>query len=423
MKKTISLILVMIFMFEFLPVAAEHDTVYATRMDALKLFAEVNETDISGADQNVLTGFSDISGLSKDDRNTLALFVSENIIKGYPDGTLRPDGEITRGEYAAIIERLKDTAPQRKRIFEFDLDYEDSEPWCYDALKFCSSNLIMIGYGKKFGINDKLTKEQLKIIENRFYGNFRIEEPSDSDVVCAAFVMQNCAGLDYEVVIQSSHDERLRLSDDEIPDLSEASKSWGMELLKVYNKRDGTGRTSNIKYRCALDAEYKDNFDYEKYIGNEEAVLRLSSRISYVHSQALKYTVETPVFDDANEFLSTKPYEDADSLPESDKYVPFINEKINNKVKSKAFFISSEENYLSYIEHHPGIGTEHVNKAKGYEYFKYISGAPEGLENGRWYRRVVHARTETGYTPTSWDGLGFYAEYDEPEPVPDHMLE
>lgn len=422
MKKLVSLIIAAAFCIVITAVSADTDTnkAYATRADALNVLLDTTSFE---ADLSSLNRFSDTDGLSDEEKSIFAYCVENGLLKGYPDGTLRPLGEITRGEYAVIIERLRKDTQTPKTVFDFDINYDDSEPWCGSALKFCSKYLFMLGYGNKFGIDDNLTAEQLQIIKNRF--NLK---PSYDDV-CVALLLQNLDDLDYDAVIQSGYDERLRFAEEDIPKQSEESKEYwkqyttDYDLIKVsYYETE----PSFFKYYCVLNTEFNCAFDSEKYAGNDDAILRLSSRKSFLRAHSTMYGVETPLFEEGNEILEkyfTWAGRTGDSLRESEEYIPEINDKISDGVKVKAFFVSAADNYLYYTQGYPGSGTKCANKGKGYEYFEYISGAPEGIENGKWYRRVVHAELMlNGETPSIRYYTQFDVKYEEAEPVPEYLL-
>lgn len=419
MKKMVALLLIAALSMTITSVSADTDKVYATRADALKVLLETTSFE---ADLRLLEQFSDADNLSDEEKSIFAYCVENGLLKGYPDGTLRPLGEITRGEYAVIIERLRKDTQTPKTVFDFDINYDDSKPWCDSALKFCSKYLIMLGYGNKFGIDDNLTAEQLQIIKNRF--NLK---PSYDDV-CVALLLQNLDDLDYDAVIQSGYDERLRFAEEDIPKQSEESKEYwkqqgvDRDLIEVFYYET---EPLSFKYYCALNTEFNCAFDCEKYDGNDAAILRLSSRKSFLKNHSTMYGVETPLFDEGNEILeefNSHSAMEIGPMREQGEYLPEINNKISNSEKVNAFFISSAGNYIRYNEGYPGIGTKSAYKAKGYEYFKYISGAPEGIENGKWYRRVVHASLSNGETPGSRYTASFDVKYEEAEPVPEYLL-
>jgi len=63
-------------------------------------------------------------------------------IKGYPDGTVKPDGQLTRAELAQIIFNLYGTGTAN------EADYTDVQEgyWAYNVIGFCQAKGYMVGY-------------------------------------------------------------------------------------------------------------------------------------------------------------------------------------------------------------------------------------------------------------------------------------
>ena len=63
-------------------------------------------------------------------------------IKGYPDGTVNPDGQLTRAELAQIIYNLYGSGDS------YVADYTDVDAghWAYNVIGFCQSKEFMVGY-------------------------------------------------------------------------------------------------------------------------------------------------------------------------------------------------------------------------------------------------------------------------------------
>ena len=80
--------------------------------------------------------FSDITDAKVSD--AVNKLVAYNIITGYEDGTFRPDNQITRAEFAAIVTRMKGVAntvaPDAKTGFA-DLDNDESRAWARPYVK------------------------------------------------------------------------------------------------------------------------------------------------------------------------------------------------------------------------------------------------------------------------------------------------
>jgi len=79
-----------------------------TREDAMVIMARMarmlNLT--AQVDENILAGFSDTDQISGYARNAVALNVSLGIVNGNPNGTIAPKDELSRAEFAVLIERM-----------------------------------------------------------------------------------------------------------------------------------------------------------------------------------------------------------------------------------------------------------------------------------------------------------------------------
>lgn len=78
-----------------------------TREEALCVLARAFA--IADADASSLSKFSDSASVSGWARETVAGMIASGYVGGYEDGTLRPQGTITRAEFAAVMDRLVET--------------------------------------------------------------------------------------------------------------------------------------------------------------------------------------------------------------------------------------------------------------------------------------------------------------------------
>ncbi len=125
------------------------------------------------------TSFSDI-----EDENVASAvnkLVGYNVITGYEDGTFKPQNEITRAEFAAIVTRMKgvaDSVPAGVKTGFSDLDNDESRAWARPYVK------AAVDLGVVNGFED---------------GTFRAGEPVTYE---QAVKMLVCA-IGYEIVAQS----------------------------------------------------------------------------------------------------------------------------------------------------------------------------------------------------------------------------
>lgn len=81
--------------------------------------------------------------------DAVAKLVTYGILSGYPDGTFKPDGEITRAEFAAVIARFNkiDTSLGADAVTGFsDLDNDSSRAWARPYVKAAVDAKIINGF-------------------------------------------------------------------------------------------------------------------------------------------------------------------------------------------------------------------------------------------------------------------------------------
>ncbi|TSI07378.1 S-layer homology domain-containing protein [Lysinibacillus sp. BW-2-10] len=95
--------------------------------------------------------------------NAVNSLSARNIIKGYGDGTFRPQNSITRAEAATIIAQAIDLDTSNIK----DPGFKDvsKENWAYQYIAALANKGIIVGYNGEFKPNDPLTRAQMaKII-------------------------------------------------------------------------------------------------------------------------------------------------------------------------------------------------------------------------------------------------------------------
>jgi len=101
---------------------------------------------------------SDISGHWAQD--SIQEMVKKGIIKGYPDGTFRPGGVITRAEFAHLTVVALGLSGSNGKGFEDTVGH-----WAEQSIKAAVEHEIITGYSEsRFGPNDSITREQAAII-------------------------------------------------------------------------------------------------------------------------------------------------------------------------------------------------------------------------------------------------------------------
>ncbi|WP_311561530.1 S-layer homology domain-containing protein, partial [Peptoniphilus duerdenii] len=111
----------------------------------------------------------------------------EAYIAGYPDGTVRPDGKITRAEVAAILARLTENSSLANFVARFsDVKAFD---WFSDSIMKLSAKDIITGYPDgTFKPNKSITRAEFAAIVSKY-----IKNPKAADEVFADVPMNHWA--------------------------------------------------------------------------------------------------------------------------------------------------------------------------------------------------------------------------------------
>ena len=143
--------------------SAEPDNSASTREYAISAFADAAGLDID-ADADILSAFSDADAVSDIYAQKVAMAVKSGIIKGYEDGTLRPQTEICRVEALSILDRM---LPEKVAVREA-LEFTDVPEWAKASIDSLSAAGIVEGYGDGIlGAYDLLTTEQVMLLTQR----------------------------------------------------------------------------------------------------------------------------------------------------------------------------------------------------------------------------------------------------------------
>lgn len=105
--------------------------------------------------------FTDIGGHWAE--NYINKIMEENIINGYPDGTFRPENEVTREEFASLLVRVFDLDKNNQITFKDSLNR-----WSTEDISTAAYYQIIKGYDKNiFGPKDFITREQMAVMIDR----------------------------------------------------------------------------------------------------------------------------------------------------------------------------------------------------------------------------------------------------------------
>ena len=94
-------------------------------------------------------------------------WIDRGLINGYSDGSFRPDGQITRGEFCAIV----------NRVFGFDqatgISFTDvyASHWAYDDVTVAVGTGYMTGMGDgTFGVDKPISRQEMAVVIARLLG-------------------------------------------------------------------------------------------------------------------------------------------------------------------------------------------------------------------------------------------------------------
>lgn len=92
------------------------------------------------------------------------------LLKGYPDGSFRPDNYITRAEACVIFNRLPKT--QFSFIQGVEFSDVDSKAWYAESVNKAAEFSLIVGYPDgSFRPNDNLTKREVAMVLKRILLN------------------------------------------------------------------------------------------------------------------------------------------------------------------------------------------------------------------------------------------------------------
>jgi len=81
-------------------------------------------------------------------------------VSGYPDGSFRPDGPITRAEFAAILVKALNLELHHQPVFS-----DVANHWSGNYVATAAAHGIITGYiDNRFGPDDPITREQMAVM-------------------------------------------------------------------------------------------------------------------------------------------------------------------------------------------------------------------------------------------------------------------
>ncbi|TEB05928.1 Cellulosome-anchoring protein precursor [Pelotomaculum schinkii] len=93
-------------------------------------------------------------------QNNIEKLVALGAVSGYPDGSFKPDGTITRAEFATILVKAFKLTPKSGKVFA-----DTAGHWAEDNIATAAANGVLSGYDDNtFGPDDLITREQMAIM-------------------------------------------------------------------------------------------------------------------------------------------------------------------------------------------------------------------------------------------------------------------
>ena len=112
----------------------------------------------SGLTAVAAPGLSDVQGHWAAD--TIQKMVDAGVVAGQPDGTFKPDNNISRAEFATLVVKAFKLEEKAGKVFT-----DTSDHWAKAFISTANANGIVSGYSDtEFGPNDPITREQMAVM-------------------------------------------------------------------------------------------------------------------------------------------------------------------------------------------------------------------------------------------------------------------
>ncbi|WP_028552404.1 S-layer homology domain-containing protein [Paenibacillus sp. UNC451MF] len=127
---------------------------------------------------------------------TINTFIKLKVIDGYENGQFKPDSEITRAEFATIIDKVFQIVDTNKQSVELN---DISSHWAKEVIDKLAKAGILNGYGQEFRPDQTITRAEMVAIISRIVnmnavqGNNTVSEFSDISQSFAAKQIQESA--------------------------------------------------------------------------------------------------------------------------------------------------------------------------------------------------------------------------------------
>lgn len=126
----------------------------------------VSSINVFAADTASKTGFSDVNESTAEGQAIVKMYEA-GYIKGYEDGTFKPNGNITRAELTRVFNQVfgyKADEEKLKSVKNF-ADNNENDAWYYNDVRIAQSNGYISGFGDNtFRPKDNFTRQQTCVV-------------------------------------------------------------------------------------------------------------------------------------------------------------------------------------------------------------------------------------------------------------------
>lgn len=126
----------------------------------------VSSVNVFAADATSKTGFSDVNESTAEGQAIVKMYEA-GYIKGYEDGTFKPNGNITRAELTRVFNQVfgyKADEEKLKSVKNF-ADNNENDAWYYNDVRIAQSNGYINGFGDNtFRPKDNFTRQQTCVV-------------------------------------------------------------------------------------------------------------------------------------------------------------------------------------------------------------------------------------------------------------------
>jgi hypothetical protein len=273
----------------------------ASRMFVTALMVEGLGLELSEY-KNIEVGFSDISGLSAEEKLQLAVAVTEELANGYGDKKFQPNKPVTRGEMVAFLERMMDhlddddiykqriegtftsvNTTEGKITIKQEVGTSGNKVW-RDKTYFLADEFVIYYNGKKrtnFDLFEE--KDSIEIILNKDQEVIFIQaESRDDDEV----IWDKLEGI-------SSFDLRLSSEQNKIDYVYDAEDAKEIYVLSQINGKSTllTGEDAVLEIKAMVDEYFEEDAQFD--VNEVSADLASSVKATRSATWAAKLDYET----------------------------------------------------------------------------------------------------------------------------------